>query len=1268
MSWLIFLLFTSLAELELRMDELVGWGIHCWCELGVYFCNHLHGGLWQWADDKATKAQLEMMGQIRRGVERVLEEESEVELRPKDIKDELSKKTISYTGEELSRPEELSLDQVIPGLPPKEHGGSIPVTDWVDGRCRYYLENPSECLLEEFEEPLPKLQGKIHMRKEDQLGFASMLVDRRICRWIRSDTVLRIKGREVLNGMFGVRKPHKFVDDDPAKPILRLIMNLVPSNAVHRMIGGRTHELPHITRWCNILVEEQEILQVCQSDMTAAFYLFQLPTCWSSHLAFNIKAMGKDLGMSEEEHQTSFTLACSVLPMGWSSAVGVMQYIAEEVLYREGVPRERQLRKTNPLPIWMLDTMTTAKKEKRLWWHVYLDNYASGEKVKDCKGMGEGLQAKVEKAWRTAGIVVAEGKSTVDATNATELGAFIGGKGGWMGASPDRLLRVARTTLWLLRQRSLPKKLLQVIMGRWIFILQFRRPAMSHFEKVWEFIAGKVTGPQEEMKVREELLGCLCGVLLFHTFLGAKYEDQVTCSDASGSGGAVAVSSSLSSRGVSFLCSQERTNLPQRIPVAVISLFNGIGGAFRCYDLAGLAVAGGVSVECHKPANRVCSRRWPWVMQYLDIREFAGKEIEEALEAMGTFEEIHLWCGFPCTDLSSAKANRLNLRGRQSSLFYEAIRVEKEVRRLYPSRPLKRIYENVASMDIEARNEISAQLQLTPFKLDPSFQVPMSRPRLCWTDVAVFEVAGVSLDFSSSSYTSLIVTDEWPCNKSWLQEGAVQWDKDTIFPTCMKAIRRHQPPPQPAGLRRCDPQTIQRWESDNYKFPPYQYKSPYLITDAQGYGRLLNANEREQLMGFGKGHTSVCYSASEAKANRTAFEDERESLVGDSFSCYSFMIIAAFAGYKWTKALSISQMHQRTGLAPGASTHVSVACPLSSQKGYGEFETGTKTAYALNIFLAQRANHTVQIIQLMKVRDGDGARKLRAQKRKGVALEDRAITAKTRVRYFLAVRAVLPMLECCPKALDEALSQWIEEQYADGEGITRIGDTLSGLHHFAPWMRGTLQGAWKLFRLWRKVERPQQAPPLPESFAEAFVARCLEADDINMAAALSIGFWGLLRTGEILSLYPHQILVGHQDVILQLGLTKTGLRRFQDENVVIHHEPTRLLLSTFLSIRKSTSTFLLPIVPGGGPRFRSGFASLLEFFALRTKFRPYSLRRGGATAYFRRCSSMEATLIKGRDLSSEGSKVELVKRLAAHQAAARTVRLLGDGQWWRING
>ena len=702
------------------------------------------------------------------------------------------------------------------------------------------------------------------------------------------------------------------------------------------------------------------------SFMVAAFYLFALPCSWSERLCFNLSFRGRELDDPNLEAEEIYYLGCAVLPMGWSSAVGVMQYVAESVLLDAGLHSHSQIVRSSPLPEWMVKSLAEGSKTGQPWWHVYLDNYASGEKIKkDASPLGGKMQKKVATAWRKAGILTAEEKNLKDGKEATELGAYIGGEGQWLGASTERVFRTCKATCWVLRQQYLGRKTLQMLMGRWTFCMQFRRPFMSHFQATWEVLSRDRPRKAASDLCRDELVFAMYGSCLMHTWLGMKIDDQVMCSDASLSGGAVAIAKKLEPEGRAFLFSQQPSERAIPIPVLLISLFNGISGARRSYDVAGVEPRATVCVDMHKPANRVSSKRWPSSEFWLDIRNFTAEVIEEIIVRHEDCEEIHIWFGFPCVDLSSAKAYRKNLAGAGSSLIFEAQRVRKEVEKFARGKRVRFVAENVASMDKEAREEISRLLGVKPYRLDPANQVPMSRPRYCWTDIEIFETKEVTL-IDKGDYIELSVPEEWPPSESWLEPGCEPFVSDVIYPCCMKSIPRISPPPQPAGLHRCDEETISRWQSDSYRFPPYQYKEQYLIWDPSiQAGRLLCSEERERLLGYGTNHTALAFSASEAKSRPGPLKDERNSLLGDSFSIYSFMIIAAFASFPWTHAIEISSMNNRTGLPPGYSLHLRHTWPLSATSQTPKELSMRGTLQELNQWLLRRTNHTGADVRLI---------------------------------------------------------------------------------------------------------------------------------------------------------------------------------------------------------------------------------------------------------------------------------------------------------------
>ncbi len=82
-----------------------------------------------------------------------------------------------------------------------------------------------------------------------------------------------------------------------------------------------------------------------------------------------------------------------------------------------------------------------------------------------------------------------------------------------------------------------------------------------------------------------------------------------------------------------------------------------------------------MAFDVHSPANRVTSRRWPRTQIYGDVKTLDQGMVEQWVRDLPELEEVHIWGGFPCVDLSSVKAGRAGLAGEQSGPFYEIPRV-----------------------------------------------------------------------------------------------------------------------------------------------------------------------------------------------------------------------------------------------------------------------------------------------------------------------------------------------------------------------------------------------------------------------------------------------------------------------------------------------------------------------------------------------------------------------------------------------------------------
>jgi len=115
-------------------------------------------------------------------------------------------------------------------------------------------------------------------------------------------------------------------------------------------------------------------------------------------------------------------------------------------------------------------------------------------------------------------------------------------------------------------------------------------------------------------------------------------------------------------------------------PLTFGSLFAGIGGFDLGFERAGMVCKWQVEIDDY--ATKVLEKHWPNVHRERDIRECGAHNLERVDVICG---------GFPCQDISYAGLGA-GLDGERSGLFFEAIRVVRELR------PRIVVLENVAAM------------------------------------------------------------------------------------------------------------------------------------------------------------------------------------------------------------------------------------------------------------------------------------------------------------------------------------------------------------------------------------------------------------------------------------------------------------------------------------------------------------------------------------------------------------------------------------------
>ena len=288
----------------------------------------------------------------------------------------------------------------------------------------------------------------------------------------------------------------------------------------------------------------------------------------------------------------------------------------------------------------------------------------------------------------------------------------------------------------------------------------------------------------------------------------------------------------------------------------------------------------------------------------------------------------------------------------------------------------------------------------------------------------------------------------------------------------------------------------------------------------------------------------------------------------------------------------------------------------------------------------------------------------RKKQRKNISLEGASLTDQTRVRYFAALKKVMPYVEqiTFEHQIDDVVSQWITDAWTSGEPLLVAGDGLSALHYFQPWTRRLLPQAWKLFRTWRRIEVPFRAPPLTKLLVRSMASYELSQNHLEMATMLLVGFHCLLRTGEFLALTADSVLLGASAGILNLADTKTSRKHAAHDAISITDELTLEVLRTLVEVRREQSLGAVKLWNASPQCFRTRFNALMKMYGVEShNFRPYSLRRGGATALFQETNSMEVVLTRGRWQSSKIARVYITDGLSylpSIRLSATTQKLL----------
>ena len=346
--------------------------------------------------------------------------------------------------------------------------------------------------------------------------------------------------------------------------------------------------------------------------------------------------------------------------MGFRNSVGIAQHVHRNVIRSalQGasppVTGEGEIRK---------DRAFSVSKEL---FRIYLDNF---DVMRDClEGKPGFLSLVARQAYAEAQLPRHPKKSVCQSAKAEVQGAIFDGSKGLAIPKPPKVHVYIRLALELLRRGEASQREMQVVCGSFVYFCLFRRPLLLALNGVWTFIESFKPLPPV---VRQTLPSVVVAELL--RFIGlaplARMDfrlccmGEITCSDASTTGGGACVFTQLTSHGVAASNATVRGDLPEAhdlMQALTIGFFDGVGCLRLACDLLGLPVCGHISVEKEAAGRRVVEAA------------FGGTTFVENVELVN---EV-LGAGPPYQGVSGLNFDKRGaLRDSRSCLFAHVLRI-----------------------------------------------------------------------------------------------------------------------------------------------------------------------------------------------------------------------------------------------------------------------------------------------------------------------------------------------------------------------------------------------------------------------------------------------------------------------------------------------------------------------------------------------------------------------------------------------------------------
>ena len=327
-------------------------------------------------------------------------------------------------------------------------------------------------------------------------------------------------------GLFAVAKDEKR---------LRQILNPMPENSRVATSSEYSRKMISAFALCSLIVPADAAVYLSADDLADFYHQFKVSSKRAARNHLKVVFRREELhGLAALEglEGDSFVPCFQSLGMGDCWAVEFAQAAHETVLGRAGLRKASEVvHPSRPLPRGdYLDVLFIDD-------HVGIEVCRPGQRPQRLPQVFDTAAA----AYAAADVKVSAPKAVRETLGGTVLGARLDGAG-WISAPPAKVLLLMTLTLRMLRTSCTKRNLLECILGSWVFVLMFCRPALSVVEEAFRFLAD--LGPGTEiirmpLRVRDELLALVTLGPLFFTDLKAPVSEHIYCTDASSTMGGV---------------------------------------------------------------------------------------------------------------------------------------------------------------------------------------------------------------------------------------------------------------------------------------------------------------------------------------------------------------------------------------------------------------------------------------------------------------------------------------------------------------------------------------------------------------------------------------------------------------------------------------------------------------------------------------------------------------------------------------------------------